>query len=124
MLPIEMQMQEFHNHLSLELDQKRQSQDSQEQALNYYIAQNTDETLGRRIYPAKATLKQKINNAAKPKKGNSKIKMYAIPQNIKLETHSLIERISSLECREVIFMKLWSLSSKAEDLIERYFAQK
>ena len=43
---------------------------------------------------------------------------------MKIEAHILIERISAIESLQVIFMKLWALSSKAKDLIERYFDQK
>ena len=52
----------------------------------------------------------------------SRIKMYKIPQKIKVETHRLIEKLSNERDIQVILMKLWSLSGKVEELIECYFA--
>lgn len=97
-----------------------------------------------RVYPATAIIKHKTTNAVKSKRGNSRIKMYAIPQNIKIKAHALIEKIANndfaarhrsqdYEARQgprepnvldSIFMKLWSLSDKAESLIKRYFEEK
>ena len=51
---------------------------------------------------------------SKGSKVSSKIKMYKIPQNIKVETHKLIEMLSNEKDIQVILMKLWSLSCKVE----------
>ena len=41
-----------------------------------------------------------------------------------MEAVSKIEKISDNDYLQFIFLKLWSLHSKAEDVVERYFEKK
>ena len=50
-------------------------------------------------------------------------KMSKLDQNIIMDAHNLIERVSMLEELQVIFVKLWSLSSKAEEYIKWHLAK-
>ena len=125
MLPPDMQLIELQKHFSAHDENvNSMSQDSQEQARNYYLAHHAEDALNKRIYQATASIKYKSTSPTKTTTGISKIKMYAIPQNIKIEAQALIERISAVESLQIIFMKMWSLSSKAEEFIKNYFAQK